>query len=159
MLLIQKICVQWLSFWGLGIDVAHAAWRRCLWGLALGREADGEAFLLKTPRGPCGPWSWPHHACSGGRALFVSCPVCLGRQRPPLESGAPPQGPGPLPAARGAGLDRISCTAFRGPGGGGGSSRSQCDALQPGGVPGVSKLGPGFLLFSAHTAAAFVTAP
>ena len=90
-----------------------------------------------------------------GQGLFVSCPVCLGRQRPPLESGAPPQGPGPLPAERGAGLDRISGTAFRGPGAGSGS-RSECDALQPGRVPGVRKLGPGFLLlFSAHTAAAF----
>lgn len=34
------------------------------------------------------------------------------------------------------------------------------DTLQPGPVPGVSKLGPGFLLlFSIHTAAAFITAP
>lgn len=34
------------------------------------------------------------------------------------------------------------------------------DTLQPGLVPGVSKLGPGFLLlFSIHTAAAFITAP
>lgn len=33
----------------------------------LGREADTEAFLLKTPRGHCGPWPWPHHACSRGQ--------------------------------------------------------------------------------------------
>lgn len=34
------------------------------------------------------------------------------------------------------------------------------DTLQPGPAPGVSKLGPGFLLlFSVHTAAAFITAP
>lgn len=34
------------------------------------------------------------------------------------------------------------------------------DALLPGPVPGVSKLGPGFLLlFSVHTAAAFITEP
>ena len=41
----------------------------------LGREADGEAFLLKIPRGPCGPWPWPHHACSGGRAAQAHPPL------------------------------------------------------------------------------------
>lgn len=96
--------------------------------------------------------------CSGGWVLLVSRPVCPGRQRPPLQSGSPPRGTGPLPVERGAGLDGISGTAFRGPGGGG--SPSECDALQPGRVPGVSKLGPGFLLLlSTHTAAAFITAP
>lgn len=33
----------------------------------LGREADTEAFLLKTPRGHCSPWPWPHCACSRGQ--------------------------------------------------------------------------------------------
>lgn len=34
MLLMQKIFVQWSSFWGLDMDVAHAVRRSFLWGTA-----------------------------------------------------------------------------------------------------------------------------
>lgn len=72
--------------------------------------------VLSSEQGP--PLFWKPVVtaapCSGGRVLAVFCPVCAGRQRPPLESGTAP-GPGPLPAERGAGLDRIGGAAFQGP--------------------------------------------
>lgn len=138
-------------------------WNRALWvhsPLPHAVSVPTHAFLcvLKarlTPLFEAGFWKLSPELVSG--FVLSSCPVYVGHQCPPSEPLTPcPGDSGHLPADHRVGPDCTSRAALL---------KRQRRRLLPLGVwhpapgtgPGESKLGPGFLLlFSVHTAAAFI---